>query len=107
MDKSMPIKMVMLIFRDSLDEDILSLLKQFGVDAFTEVHNVGGLGETGAAFHSFMWPGANSMILAAMPEAHADRLIKGVREFRNRRIQQQHGLKLPLRVFVLSGLESV
>src|SRR5574341_1910287 len=99
--------MVMLIFRDSLDDDIQSLLKQFGVKAFTEVHNVEGLGETGAAFHSFAWPGRNSMILAAMPEEHADRLIKGVREFRDRRVHQQHGLKLPLRAFVLSGLESV
>ena len=107
MDKSVAVKMVLLIFRDSLEEDIMSLLKRFGVNAFTEVHNVEGLGETGAAFHSLVWPGINSMILAAMPEEHADRLIKGVREFRNQRVHQQYGLKLPLRVFVLSGLESV
>ncbi len=107
MDKSVAVKMVMLIFRDSLEEDVMSLLKRFGVNAFTEVHNVDGLGETGAAFHSFVRPGRNSMILAAMPEEHADRLIKGVREFRDRQVQQQHGLKLPLRAFVLSGLESV
>lgn len=107
MDKSVAIKMVMLIFRDSLEDDIMSLLKQFGANAFTEVHNVEGLGETGAAFHSFTWPGRNSMILAAMPEDRADRLVKQLRKFRDERVKQQHGLKLPLRVFVLSGLESV
>jgi Nitrogen regulatory protein P-II len=106
-EKSVPVKIVMLIFRDSLDDDIRNLLKEFGVKAFTEMHNVTGLGETGAAFHSFAWPGCNSMILAAMPEKDADRLIKGVREFRDRRVHHQHGLKLPLRAFVLSGLESV
>lgn len=107
MDKSVPIKMVMLIFRNSLDHDIQSLLKECGVKAFTEMHHVEGLGETGAAIDSFAWPGANSMILTAMPEDCADRLIKKVREFRDQRVRQQHGLKLPLRVFVLSGLESV
>ncbi len=107
MDKSVPVKMVMLIFRDSLDDDIVSLLKQSGVKAFTEMHNVEGLGETGAAFHSFTWPGRNAMILAAMPEDRADRLVKMLREFRDERVKQQHGLKFPLRVFVLSGLESV
>lgn len=107
MDKSVPVKLAMLIFRDSLDDDIQSLLKQLGVTAFTEVHNVEGIGETGAAFHSFTWPGKNSMILAAMPEDRADRLVKKLREFRDERVKQQHGLKLPLRVFVLSCLESV
>ena len=107
MDKSVPVKMVMMIFRDSLDDEVTSLLKEFGVKAFTEIHNVEGLGETGAAFHSFTWPGRNSMILTAMPEDRADRLIKRLREFRDQRVRQQHGLKFPLRVFVLSGLESV
>lgn len=59
MDKSVPIKMVMRIFRDSIVDDVLSLLKQFGVKAFTEMHHVDGLGETGAVFHFFIWPGTH------------------------------------------------
>ncbi len=33
MDKSVAVKMVLLIFRDSIEEDIVSLLKQSGVKA--------------------------------------------------------------------------
>jgi hypothetical protein len=107
MEKSLPVKMVMLVYRDSLEEEIVSLLKASGVNAFTEIHDVEGVGETGAAFHSFAWPGGNAMILAALSEDHADRLVEQLRKFRDERVKQQHGLKLPLRVFVLSGLQSI
>jgi nitrogen regulatory protein PII len=94
-------KMLLIVFRESLEEEILGLLKELGVKAFTEVHEVAGSGETGSALHSFTWPGVNSMILAALPEDHLKRVVEGLKAFRDQRVKQQHGAKIPLRVFVL------
>lgn len=94
-------KMLLIVFRDSLEEEIHGLLNDLGVKAFTELHKVGGTGETGAAFHSFTWAGMNALVLTALPEDQAERVAKGLKEFRDQRIQQQHGAKIPLRVFVL------
>jgi len=94
-------KMLLIVFRESLEEEIHGLLQEHHVKAFTELHKVGGTGETGAAFHSFSWPGVNSMILTALSDDEAKRLVEGFKMFRDQRAQQQHGAKIPLRVFVL------
>jgi len=43
-------KMLMIVFRESMEEDIRSLLRTHHVGAFTEMHDVTGIGEAGAAF---------------------------------------------------------
>jgi hypothetical protein len=103
----MPMKMLLIVFRDSLEDEILVLLKELDVKAFTELQKVGGIGETGAAFHSFASPGANSMILTALAEDQAERVVDGLKTFRDQLAQQQKGMKIPLRVFVLPCLQVV
>ena len=94
-------KMLIIVFRDSLDEDIRRLLKDLDVKAFTETPRVVGTGEAGSAFDSLEWPGSNSMIFAAMDEQQAEQVVKGLKAFHDRLKQQQHGAKIPMRVFVL------
>jgi nitrogen regulatory protein PII len=94
-------KMLMIVFRESLEEDIMKRLKELGVKAFTELPSVIGAGEAGAAFHSFATPGANSIVLTALSEDQADRVVKGLHAFREQLTQQQHGAYIPLRVFAL------
>jgi hypothetical protein len=94
-------KMLMIVFRESLEEDIRELLGKHHVRAFTEMHDVTGMGEAGAAFHSLSWPGLNNMILASLPEPDADQVIAALKGFRDRQIQKQGGAKIPLRVFSL------
>lgn len=94
-------KMLMIVFRESLEEDIRKLLSKYRVRAFTEMHDVTGTGEAGAAFHSLSWPAFNDMILVAMPEPEADKLLTALKEFREQQVQRQGGAKIPLRVFSL------
>ena len=94
-------KMLLIVFRESLEEEILALLKQLGVKAFTELPSVVGTGEAGAAFQSFASLGANSMILTAVAEGHAEQVIKGLYAYREQLTQRQHGAYVPLRVFAL------
>jgi hypothetical protein len=65
------------------------------------LHKVCGTGETGPAFHSFTWPGLNNFILTAMPDDEADRMVEGLKPFRDYRRKHQHGTIILLRVFVL------
>jgi len=92
-------KMLLVIYRESLEEEIHGLLQQHGVRAFTELQHVAGAGETGRAFHSFTWPGANGVILTALPEKEAERVVQGFKAYRDQRVEEQHGDKFPLRVF--------
>ena len=94
-------KMLMIVFKESLEEEIRGLLKKHHVRAFTEMHDVTGMGEAGAAFHSLSWPGLNNMILAALPEPEAQTVVAALKGFRDDQIKRQSGARIALRVFVL------
>ena len=94
-------KMLMIVFRESLEEDIRQLLQELGVRAFTEMHDITGVGEAGAAFASLSWPAHNNMVLAALPEADAEVVVAALRRFRDQQIKNQGGAKIPLKVFAL------
>jgi hypothetical protein len=93
--------MLMIVFRESLEEDIQELLGKHHVRAFTEMRDVTGMGEAGAAFHSLSWPGLNNMILVALPQAEADKVVAALKGFRDRQILKQGGARIPLKVFAL------
>lgn len=94
-------QLLLVIFRQSLDEDIRRLLKDLDIKAFTEAPKVFGIGEAGEAFGSLTWPGHNSMILAAMEDEQAERVIRGLQAFRDQMVRQQGDAKIPLRVFAM------
>jgi nitrogen regulatory protein PII len=100
-------KIVMIVFRASMEEDVLRLLADLGVKAFTDVPKVFGLGESGRAFASFGQPGSNAMILAALDDAEAALLVDGLKEFHRRSARDQHGAKIPLRAFVIPCVQAL
>lgn len=91
-------KMLMIVFRHSIVERIHALLKEYEVNAFTELHNVAGKGETGPTVQFFLSPGANSMILIAVSEQLAYRLIDG---FTRLKAEQGIGQHDHVHVFIL------
>ena len=94
-------RMLMIVYKDSLEDDVRGLLSAHHVVAFTEMHDVSGMGETGPAFHSMSWPGINNMILVALPEAQANELAAALKAYRDGRAQKRGGEKTPLRVFAM------
>ncbi len=94
-------KMLLIIFRESIVERIHELLKEYEVNAFTELHNVIGKGETGPTVQFFLSPGANNMILAAVPEQVAYRLIDGFTRLKAEHDVSQGYTMFALHVFVL------
>ena len=94
-------KMLMIVFRQSLEEEIMKVLRELGVKAFTEVPSVVGAGETGIALHTFVSPQANSIVLTALADDHAAKVIAGLHAYRDTLTDRQHGAYIPLRVFSL------
>jgi hypothetical protein len=93
--------MLMIIMKESLEEEVRELLRKHNVTGFTEVREVTGQGEAGATLHSLSWPGFNDLIFAAMQEPDAQRLVDALLQFRTGAMEHQHGAKVPLRVFSL------
>jgi hypothetical protein len=100
-------RMVVIVFRNSLESDVMAVLREMGVDAFTGLPEVHGTGETGDAFAAFGAQGANGMVLAALDHLDAARLVRALRGFRDRAADRQRGAPIPLKVFVLPCIQAV
>jgi len=94
-------KMLMIVFRESIAQQIHALLKAHGVTAFTELQNVSGRGETGPTLHFSLSTGANRMILAAISDQMVYRVTEELTRYRTEQLQQQGEDVFPLHVFVL------
>jgi hypothetical protein len=94
-------QMLAVIFRNSLESEVLDVLRACQVRAFTDIAEVLGAGETGLALHTFARPGFNSLVLAALAEPEVERVVRALREFRDRAVARQHGTAVPLHAFVL------
>lgn len=72
-------KMVIVIYRHSLDDDLRRFLKTIHIKPFTESPTVSGIAEAGHAFGT--GPGQHAMILSAMEDHQAeacDRQVEGL-----------------------------
>ncbi len=94
-------KMILVIYRRSLGREIRQLLKGFDLKVFTEAPKILGVGEAGHAFDSMTWPGHNSIILSAMTDDQADKVIEVLKAFRDQMEALQGWYKVPMRVLVL------
>jgi hypothetical protein len=94
-------KMLLIVFRESMTGQIHALLKEYEVTGFSELHNVSGSGETGPTIRFSLMGGANRMILAALPEQAAYRLIDVFARYRTEHMTRQGEETFPLHVFAL------
>lgn len=92
-------KMGIVIYRRSMDDDSRHFLKSIDIKPFTGSPIVPGIAETGHAFCSF--PGHHAMILSAMEDNQAERVIGKLKEFRDYWLQLQGGAEIPMRVFAV------
>jgi nitrogen regulatory protein PII len=94
-------KMLVIVFRESLVEQIHALLSHYDVAAYSELHNVTGKGATGLTSQFFLAPATNRMILTAVSEQSAYRLIDVFARFRLEQEAATGDNIIPLHVFVL------
>lgn len=94
-------RMVVIMFRDSLEDEIHQLLKHEGVKAYTVIPSVQGTGEAGPAFGTLTSAARNSMIFVALPRERAVHLAEAFAKIRDQLAEHQHGAKIPMRLFML------
>ncbi len=94
-------KMLVIVFRESLVKQIHALLNDYEVAAYSELHNVTGKGATGLTSQFFLAPATNRMILTAVSDQLAYRLIDVFARFRLEQETATGDNIVPLHVFVL------
>ena len=97
-------QMVMMVFRTSLEQEVLPLVEDEQLP-FTRLDGLQGKGVTGSVPGSVTWGGSNTVLLLAVP----DERLSG---FRDRVHRFQDGLKsrpktvgLPFHIFVLPCIQ--
>lgn len=73
------VKLLTLIYDSAIDETLMELLEELGVEAYTKIFNAHGLGGRGRKENTPVWPGTNHLILIAIAEPEARRIIGAVR----------------------------
>jgi hypothetical protein len=93
-------KLLMIVFRDSIEEDVEEQLHVLGVTAYTRMDKVAGIGSTGYSQARFPGTQDNTVYLAALPDARAAAVVAGFRRFHD---ETGHHRKthMPLHVFIV------
>ena len=92
-------KMLLLVFRSTFNDEVLRLLDELKLPGYTETAQVYGTGSQGRVFDSHAWPGYNSMVLSALGERDAGRVVRAMKEFSGKRAKD--GEQVPMRIFAV------
>lgn len=76
-------KLIFIVYNISIEEEVQQLLQTQGVKNYTQWPRLIGVGElAGARLDNGVWPGANSAIVAVVPDEQASSLMSAVRALR-------------------------
>jgi len=90
---------LILVFRASMLGEVEGILNTNDVGAYSLLHKLEGRGETGNVVWSFLYPGANSVIITVLPTDKADQVTGALRTFHTSRVQAAQGQPIPFKLF--------
>lgn len=86
-------KMVLLLYNQAIDEEVMEALKEIGIENYTKWDRVLGRGKTsGSHFDSDVWPGVNSMLAIAVEDEKKDKIMAKVRELKSKEALRREGI---------------
>lgn len=77
-------RLLLIVFPETYEEEIISLLERCGIHAWTEIQHLHGAGEAGKVFGDRIWPGENSALMAVIPEQMADQVVAELKGYHDR-----------------------
>jgi len=89
-------KMAILVYDTGIDHQILHILKNLNITAYTKILNVKGAGSSGLKFGDAIGPGENNLIMTMIDDKKVMRLKAQITIFKKNLLEKQ-GLK----VFIL------
>ena len=76
-------KMLMVVFNISIEDEVKEIIDKHGAVCFTQWPRLLGVGQsTGARFDNSVWPGANGALFTVLEDEKARRLMAAVDTFR-------------------------
>jgi hypothetical protein len=95
-------KMFLIIYGESADEDVIIALKEAGIHGYTKMVEARGEGtETEPKLGTHCWPGKNNILFMALSDEEIPRIADRIR-----RLKEQHP-RAGVRSFLLPMEESV
>jgi hypothetical protein len=97
-------QMVMMVFRTSLETDVLPLVEQEELP-FTRLDGLQGKGVTGSVPGSVTWGGANTVLLLAVPDERLNGFRDRVHKFQDEIQAHPKAIGVPFHIFVLPCIQ--
>lgn len=94
-------KMLMIVIRESMLEEIEALLRNHGITTYTIFNKVAGKGKTGMAYQTFLHHESNAVILAVLPADQIDRAVGELKALQATRGKASQARPLSIKVFSL------
>ncbi len=69
-------KMVLVIYDAGIDEDLRGVLDEARIEAYTKLTGATGTGHKGHRFGTPIWPGTNTLLWIALPDAQVTGLVR-------------------------------
>jgi len=77
-------KALWIIYDIVLDDQLIAMLRNQGIEAFTRWPRLTGVGPvSGARYDDAIWPGANSVILTIQPDDTVAKMLTRLQKLRN------------------------
>ena len=78
-------KLIMICYNEAIDDEVIELLEQADVKGYTKWTKVQGKGKTsGPHLITAIWPKANNVVAAVLPEEVASAVFGKVRQMRKK-----------------------
>jgi nitrogen regulatory protein PII len=78
-------KMVMLVYNEALEDEVMEVLGNCGLEHYTKVPAVFGKGAaSGTHLGNDVWPGRNNILYSACEEKQTRQMLSCVRQLRQR-----------------------
>ncbi|GKS57919.1 hypothetical protein YTPLAS18_14460 [Nitrospira sp.] len=103
----MTLKMVAIVFRESLGDELHALLKRCHIVAYTELQGALGAGGSGTALGTLLQPGQNSLLLTVVSDRQAQHLKDGFVATLEKLQEAQRGAEIPMKLFILPVEEQI
>jgi len=97
-------QMVMMVFRTSLEQEVLPLVEEEALP-FTRPDGLQGKGETGSVPGSVTWGGANTVLLLAVPDDRLKSFRDRVHRFQDEKKAHPKSVGVPFHIFVLPCIQ--
>lgn len=91
-------QLLLIICRESLENKVLELLEDGGVEGYTVIRKVHGAGKTGIVPYASEWAGLNTLMIVVAPDTQAQSIATKLKGFSRRQSDREKGRDMPLKL---------